>query len=212
MDIGALTQNSSQGNPFAADGTQKSFREADFLAIMLTEITNQDPFQPTETAKLVEQMQQLQNLANSNYEKFRDDIGWAQDLMGQSVTVQQAGIPEGEADALRERGVNVDVGYGIVSGSVETYRTVGESVWVTVDGKDYPLDNVQRIDPPGARPGEMAGLADGLLGRNVTWIGDDGVTPERGQVSDISWSADGAVTVTVGGERIPFERIRSIGQ
>ena len=97
MDISALTAPASTTQ---ADGIQKSFREADFLAVMLTEITNQDPFQPTETAKMVEQMQQLQSLANSNYEKYRADIQWADSLVGKEITVTQVNMTTAEAQVL----------------------------------------------------------------------------------------------------------------
>ena len=71
----------------SADG---SLRDADFMKILLSEITNQDPFKPQDSAQIVEGMQKLQELANSRYEKSRDDQRWARDLIGGSVSVQQA--------------------------------------------------------------------------------------------------------------------------
>ena len=49
MDLSSI---SALGRPSTIDdGNNSAFREADFLAIMLAEITNQDPFEPTETSK-----------------------------------------------------------------------------------------------------------------------------------------------------------------
>jgi hypothetical protein len=208
MDIAALTGPSST---VQADGVQKSFREADFLAVMLTEITHQDPFQPTETAKMVEQMQQLQSLANSNFEKYRADIQWADRLVGKDITVTQVDLDPAEAAVLSERGVNADIGFGSVTGTVSTYRTVGEQVWVTIGGKDYPIDNVQGIAPPAqADPGRLAELSAGLLGRTVTYIRADGSGLSEGRVDNLAMTSAGDVVLTVGDQRIVLEQVRQI--
>ena len=79
----------------AAETSQSAFRNADFLKIMLNELQNQNPLEPQDTGKLVENMQKLQDLANTTYSKFRNDIRWAQDLVGKSVEVQQVqGTPK----------------------------------------------------------------------------------------------------------------------
>lgn len=208
MDIASLT--GSGPSPSGNAGTDKAFREADFLAIMLTEITNQDPFSPSETAKIVENMQKLQELANTNYDKFRNDLRWSQDLVGQSVTVTQANVAEDEAALLRERGINVDPGYGSVNGIVSGYRTVGESVWVTVDGKDYPIDNVQQIDPPGVDHGHVATVAEGFVGRTVRWFDAANGTFREGVVDGVQWGGDGQVELMVAGEPVNFDRISAI--
>ena len=57
MDISTLTGAS----PTTQVGdTSGAFRDADFLAIMLAELANQDPFEPQETSKLVDNMRKLQ--------------------------------------------------------------------------------------------------------------------------------------------------------
>lgn len=208
MDISALTAppSSAQG-----DGIQKSFREADFLAVMLTEITNQDPFQPTETAKMVEQMQQLQSLANSNFEKYRADIQWADNLVGKEITVTQVNMSTAEVQVLAERGVNADVGFGNVTGTVDTYRTVGETVWVSIGGKDYPIDNVQGITPEArANPARLAELSAGLLGRQVTYLPTDGKDLKTGRVDGLAMTAAGDVVLSVGDKSILLEQVRQI--
>lgn len=211
MPASAISSLNAASSLQQQEQLQSSFRQTDFLSIMLSEITHQDPFKPTETSKMVENMKMLQELANVQYQKFRDDIGWAQDLVGQTVTVQQVNVKPDEAMNLVERGITPDLGYGTVEGEVETYRTVGETVWVTIGGKDYPVDNVQRITPRGTDPATLAGVADSLLGRRATYLKDDGTTG-TGTVSDVTWDDAGDITLTIGGQKIPFAAVRGLGQ
>ncbi|MDA3960156.1 MAG: hypothetical protein PF961_05165 [Planctomycetota bacterium] len=209
MDISTLTGSA----PATQVGdTGGAFRKADFLAIMLAELANQDPFEPQETSKLVENMQKLQELANTEFERFREDMRFAQELVGQGVAVGQSDLTEVEAQLLRDRGLNPNVGIGVVEGQVETYKVINEQVWVTIDGQDYEVDNIQKMLPPEADSERMVGLADGLIGRYVEWLRPEGGLG-GGVASDVRWTQDGKeVTVTVDGENIEFGQIRRIGQ
>lgn len=212
MDLSFLNETSANAGAGGASSSS-AFREADFLQIILAEISNQDPFEPTETAKLVENMQKLQELANTTYSQYRDNLRWAQELTGQNVTVGQVNIRADEEEALRDRGLNPDVGFGVTGGKVESYRTIGESVWVTIDGKDYPIDNVQKLEPQGFDNSQPVSLAEGLLGRYVQF--KDTITgsgPGAGRVTDISWSEDGSISLSVGGDLVDFNDIRAIGE
>jgi len=208
MDIASLAN--SQPPVGGNDRTQQAFREADFLSIMLTELTNQDPFQPSETAKIVENMQKLQELANTNYEKFRGDLRWGQDLVGQPVTVSQSAVSADEAAILADRGINVDIGYGTVQGVVSGYRSVGETVWLAIDDKDYPIDNVQQITPAAADAGRIAGIADGFVGRQVRYWDPEAGSFKDGKVQSVAWDGSGQVLLQVDNEVVPFEAVRAI--
>ena len=84
MTLDALRSSTSTAQTAAQVDSENSsaFREADFMAIMLAELSNQDPFEPAETAKLVENAQKLQELSNTRFERYRNDLRWAQDLIG----------------------------------------------------------------------------------------------------------------------------------
>lgn len=212
MPVSALSGTSGANPSPSPLDTQKSFRDADFMKIMLSEITQQDPFKPQDTSTIVENMQKLQQLANSKYEKFRDDQKWARDLTGRSVTVQQAVLTEAERTAAVETGLNPDVGYQSVSGMVESYRVVGEAVWVQVAGKHYQIDNVKQIDPPQRDATYLAGISEGLLGRKVQYMPDgDPARREEGVVTAVSLREQGRITLTIGGKEVPMESMTRIG-
>jgi len=194
---------------YGATGTdsQQAFRDADFMKILLAEVTQQDPFKPQETAKIVEGMQKLQELANSRFEKFRDDQRWARDLIGNQITVQQSQHSAVEVQALREKGINPDIGFQSVSGTVERYRIVDETVWIAVGGKDYPIDNVRQIDPPAQDGGVLATTAASMLGHLVRYRDEDGVTLREGLATSVGFGSSGGIDITIDGERVPLSRI-----
>ena len=206
MDLAALSSAQS-GAPSANENA--ALRDADFMSLMLAEVTNQDPFNPTETSKMVEGMQQLQELANSRYDKFRNDIRWAQDLMGSEVTVNQASIPEGEAQRLRDMGLNPDIGFAPVQGATEGFRVVDEQVWVRIDGKDYPLDNVRSISPNTGAEDSLGQWAERILGRDISWFDEEAGQFYTGTAERLS-IRDGSVYATVGEFSVPVEAISGI--
>lgn len=200
-----------------ASGMAKAFRQADFLKIMLTEITNQNPMDPTDTSKMVDGMQKLQELANTTYQKYRSDITWAQNLVGKSVNVQQSSLTEAEKKALVDKGVNVDVGYGSVDGTVTSFRMVEETVYVTVQpadptatAKEYPIDNVKQITPDARDPSVLANVAGNLLGRKADYWGASATDRASGTVSDVSWGSDGEILLTIGGKQVPYSHLVGI--
>jgi hypothetical protein len=210
MDVSPLLGENPSSR--VSQDNNAAFRDANFLAIILAEISNQDPFEPMETSKLVENMQKLQDLANTRYTEYRNNLRFAQEIVGQGATVGQANLDDEEYQGLLDRGVNPDRGFGTVSGVVETYRTVGESVWVTIDGLDYPIDNIQRLDPAPDDNTDKAALADHLIGRFVGYRADLQGTSGTGRVSDVRWNSDGEVLVVVDGTEVPFANINRIGE
>lgn len=211
VDIGSVFQTEDPARRVQSQGDMGSaFRDADFLAIMLAELSNQDPFEPMETSKLVENMQKLQELANTRFERFRNDLRWAQELIGKEVTVNQAGLAEDEVKALRDRGLNPDVGYGVVNGTIGSYRVIGENVWVNIDDKDYKIDNVQRIEPRSSVDTKLD-LANNLLGFFVSFSADTSGKQGAGIVSDVQWDAAGDVFLSVDGKFVDYNKVTSIG-
>lgn len=212
MPISPVTTAGSAGRISNAEQTaalNNSFRDADFMKILLSEITNQDPFKPQDAQQIVDSMQKLQQLANSRFEKFRDDQRWARDLVGDSVTVEQGQFGDAELKELKERGLNPDVGFQSVRGVVESFRVIGDSIWMRVEGKDYTLDSVRQLDPPKNDGATLAGMAD-VLGRQVTWAAEGESASGAGQVSSMRLGDAGEVLLGIGSQQIALSRIRSI--
>ncbi len=193
----------------AADSTS-AFRNADFLRIMMTEITNQNPLDPQDTGKLVENVQKLQDLANSTYQKFRADLTWGQQLIGQTVSVQQQALSPTEKQAQLDKGLKPDVGFGQVSGKVTSFRTIDQKVYITVGDKDYPMDNVRQIVPQAQQSQYLATMADQLLGKQVAYLNATG-TLTSGKVTSVKYDKDSNLQLEVGGQSVNFDKVTQIG-
>lgn len=207
----ATAINTVGGNSSSAPADSTSaFRNADFLKIMMTEITNQNPLDPQDTGKLVENVQKLQDLANTTYQKFRADLTWGQQLIGQTVSVVQQALSPAEKQAQLDKGLKPDVGYAQVSGKVSSYRTVDQKVFITVGDKDYPMDNVKQIVPEGQQSQYLATMADQLLGKTVAYLNDKN-EKVSGKVTSIKYDKDANLMLEVGSKTVNFNKVTQIG-
>lgn len=198
MAISATGSTTSATN--SLNQTMGAFRDANFLQIILSEITNQDPLNPADTSKMVESMRQLQTLANSTYEKFRADVTWGQQLVGQVVNVGQMGITADEAKTYTDAGLKPDVGFGTVDGRIDSFKVVNETVWVSVNGKDYPIDNVKQVHNDVYNTQALADASTRLLGMRVQYAGTDASgkpTSKSGIVTSVGYDEDGKLSLGI---------------
>ncbi len=191
--------------------SQQAFGSADFLSIMLSEITNQDPLNPSDTAKMVESMRQLQSVANTTNEKNRADITWAQQMVGQMVNVTQVVATEAQKNSYVNYGLNPDVGYANKDIRVEGFRVVNKEVWVqSSDGKNYPIDNIKQVLNDRFDTTALMETSNRLLGMNVSYLADAKGTRATGVVTSVGYDSDGKVSLSVGGKIVAYDSIVGI--
>lgn len=213
MSVSSSVSALSNSTATKADpkATQQAFGDADFLSIMLTEITNQDPLAPSETSKMVESMRQLQVLSNTANEKFRADVSWAQQLVGQTVNVTQVVATEQEKQAYYNAGLKPDIGFGNKDIRVQGFTVVGQEVWLrTDDDKDYPVDNIKQIRNDSFDTNALVEASNRLLGMRVSYLsGADGARKE-GTVSSVGYDDKGAVVLGIDGGYVRYDDIVAI--
>jgi flagellar hook assembly protein FlgD len=213
MSVSSSVSALSNGTAAKADpkATQQAFGDADFLSIMLTEITNQDPLAPSDTSKMVESMRQLQVLSNTANEKFRADVTWAQQLVGKNVNVSQVVATEEERLADVNAGLNPDIGFGNKEIRVQGFTLVGQQVWLHTDsGKDYPIDNIKQIRNDSFDTNALVEASNRLLGMSVSYLsGSDGAR-KQGTVASVGYDANGAVVLGIDGGYVRYDDIVAI--
>lgn len=202
---------SGSSSASSAKANQQAFGDADFLSIMLTEITNQDPLAPSDTSKMVESMRQLQVLANTQNEKFRSDVEWAQKMVGSVVNVTQVNAGEAELKEYKDAGLNPDVGYGNKDIRVQGFMVVDQQVWLTTDdGKNYPVDNIKQVRNDSFDTDALVEASNRLLGMRVGYL--SGVNGERkeGVVSSVGYDDQGRVVLGVNGGYVRYDDVVAI--
>ncbi|MBN2655452.1 MAG: flagellar hook assembly protein FlgD [Spirochaetales bacterium] len=126
MQVDAFNKTINAGR-VRKDGLDKD----DFLKILISQLSNQDPTKPMEDKEFIAQMAQFSSLEqmtnmSSEFAKVADRIQSSQALgmLGRTVEIAQ--------------------GDNLVSGKVEAV-TGGEYPNILVDGKYYGLESVSRI-------------------------------------------------------------------
>ncbi len=103
----------------------------DFLKILITQLSNQDPTKPMEDKEFIAQMAQFSTLEqmtnmNSGFNKVAETIQSSQALGMLGHTVE------------------IETGENLISGKVEAV-TGGEFPNILVDGKYYGMESISRI-------------------------------------------------------------------
>src|SRR3990172_2739003 len=154
-------------NPTAAPRDANSFEDlgsSDFLKLLLTQLTNQDPMEPTGNEELLRQISSIREieLSTTLTESLRlltgqQHVTAASAMIGQYVT----GIPGESGNASR----------GIVSGV--RFVDGGRAVLLLSNGRELPLEQVSTIAPP-------LRAAEAMIGQSV--IGLDARDPKSPQL------------------------------
>jgi len=144
-------------SPTAAPQKSAAFADLgsqDFLKLMLTELTNQDPLQPTDNEALLRQISSIRDIEMSTsltdtLQKLagQQQIGSASSLIGQFVT----GTPG--ADGVVTRGLVVGV----------RFADGGKPVLMLSSGGQLPMEQLGSIQPP-------LQAAQKLIGQSVVGV------------------------------------------
>ena len=154
-----------------------------FYQLLVAEMQNQDPLEPTSNTEFISQMASFTALQSQQDTQKTQLQNYANSLVGKTVTVTS---PTGEA----------------ITGTVD-YVTYGDSPQVSVNGTKYGLSSIKQM-----HTGEQTGgigdhgaFATGLLGKTavVQAVGSDGqVYIDEGVVSSLEIQ-DGEVRIIVNG-------------
>lgn len=146
MDI-AATQST---NPFNATQSTSPERNVgkqnvnmeDFMKLLITQMTNQDPMEPVSDQEFMAQMAQFSSL---------EEMSGLNETMTNFVQ-QQSSMAAGSY--LGREVVLHDANGEEISGLVTAVnsKTSDGKVTVTVDGRDYPLNKIQTVRLPEAAP------------------------------------------------------------
>ena len=114
----------------------------EFLQLMITELTNQDPLNPMDNTQLVEQIGQIRNISATN--KLSDTLDSV--LTGQSLTTASSLIGK-HVTALNDQNENVAGLVDRVSVEVDSKDNHKRTFRVHIGNERVDLKNVREIKP-----------------------------------------------------------------
>ena len=139
--------NTTFPTPTATDAADKprSLEDLDideFLKLMITELTNQDPLNPMDNAQLVEQIGQIRNIsATTKLSETLDSV-----MTGQSLTTASSLIGK-SVTALNDQNENVAGVVDRVSVEVDANDSDKRTFAFTSASDKIDLKNVREIQP-----------------------------------------------------------------
>ena len=146
MESNKLNTTMTSSEKFAVDNAVNNFIKAnavngrtasqqlgkdDFLKLLITQLSNQDPTNPMEDTQFIAQMAQFSSLEQMTN-------------MNESFNKMAAMINSSQAAATIGRTVDIDVGDTTARGVVEA-TTMGSQPQVMVNGMYYDLDKIKAV-------------------------------------------------------------------
>ena len=146
MESNTLNTTMTSSEKFAVDNAVNNFNKAntvngrtasqqlgkdDFLKLLITQLTNQDPTNPMEDTQFIAQMAQFSSLEQMTN-------------MNESFNKMASMINSSQAAATIGRTVDIDIGDTTARGVVEA-TTMGAHPQVMVNGMYYDLDKIKAV-------------------------------------------------------------------
>ena len=151
MEVSSLAQTLPGQAPVQADGNDFSaLGSTEFFKLIITDLLNQDPLNPTDNQKLLEQIALIRDIEMNN--EMTTSL--------RSLIDQQR---FGSATTLLGRFVEGNEAAGFATGVVAGVRfdTQGAAILMLDGGAEMPLSNLLTVT-------SLENLADGLVGQMVT--------------------------------------------
>lgn len=146
METNALNTTMTSSEKFAVDNAVNNFNKAntvngrtasqqlgkdDFLKLLITQLSNQDPTNPMEDTQFISQMAQFSSL-----EQITN--------MNESFNKMATMINSSQATSTLGKTVEIDIGDTTTQGVVEA-TTMGEKPQVLVNGMYYDLEKIKSV-------------------------------------------------------------------
>jgi flagellar basal-body rod modification protein FlgD len=138
MAVSEILSTNAASNyvPAAERVTKKTLGQQDFFKLLAVQFASQDPLKPMEDTSFIAQMANFTALENSTqlskaFDRFSTGQGFAsaQNLLGRNVTLQDPSDRE-------------------VTGVVTAVHSDGSDTMITVNGADYAVGSVRRVELP----------------------------------------------------------------
>ena len=154
MEIGQIASGLSPGAATTSANSFAALSSEDFFELLITQITNQDPLEPTGNAELMAQIAAIRDieLSTTLTESLRALTG-QQQFTGASSLIGQYATGATATDGVPQAGIVVGV----------RFQVNGEALLQLANGTELPLSEVVTIQAP-----QQA--AEALIGRSIVGV------------------------------------------
>lgn len=152
--IGSIQENHTKYKDYFADSSAQTLSIDSFYELLMAEMTNQDPMEPTSNTEFVSQLASYTSLSVQKNALYYSNANYAASLVGKNVVVASS----------------TGSGLAVDQGTVSAMTFDDENFNVTVNGKSYSLSNIMEV-VSGKTTGTISSdgaFATSLIGKNVT--------------------------------------------
>lgn len=157
MGVDSTTSIQENYNKYAEyfQDSKTEYNSDMFYKLLLSEMTNQDPLEPTSNSEFVSQMASFTTLQNQTDALYYQTANYAGSLVGKTVTIAVS------------NGTGLDVSSGVVT-SIDL--SDGNNITATVNGNQYSLSSIMGVSSVvSATSSDSDGAyAVSLIGKTVT--------------------------------------------
>lgn len=184
------------------DANEDLINSDTFLNLLVAEMTNQDPMEPTSNTEFVTQMAQFSSLTYSKQSAEYSKSNYASSLVGKTVTASKM---DGSSQVTK-------------TGVVESVMKNGDDYTIKVDGVSFDISNVTAISDTrtddsdsklsGNTLGEYIAKASSMIGMAATVQAkaDKGTVLDSGVVTSIQVK-DGKVNLIINDKAYALENV-----
>lgn len=190
--IGSIQENRIKYAKYFSDKQNGDLSVDDFYTLLLAEMTNQDPLEPTSNTEFISQMATFTSMRSQQDALYYSNASYASSLVGKTVLVATASGSK----------------LNTITGVVSNINLSGKTFTVSVNGKEYDLKNIMKIvsdtdtsSETTSKIGTDGAYATSLIGKRVTIsaaTSSGSTVYEQGTVDSIEVK-DGQFSVIVNG-------------
>ena len=190
--IGSIQENRIKYAQYFSDKQNGDLSVDDFYTLLLAEMTNQDPLEPTSNTEFISQMATFTSMRSQQDALYYSNASYASSLVGKTVLVATASGSK----------------LNTITGVVSNINLSGTTFTVSVNGKEYDLKNIMKIvsdtdtsSGTTSTVGTDGAYATSLIGKRVTIsaaTSSGSTVYEQGTVDSIEVK-DGQFSVIVNG-------------
>lgn len=192
---------------FEQDNSKSIVSIDTFFQLLMAEMTNQDPLEPTSNTEFISQLANFTALQTNSDSLYYNTVNYASSLAGKTVTVAT------NAGTDKDGKVKLNIESGVVTGVDISDEN---SIEITVNGKRYGLGSIMNV--AGNSTGSTVSATDGayavsLIGKNVMLKAKnaDGQTIIDSGVVDSIEVENGVYRIVMGGLSYPLDSVIKVG-
>ncbi|MCM1054999.1 MAG: hypothetical protein NC394_05670 [Bacteroides sp.] len=192
---------------FEEDNSKSVVSIDTFFQLLMAEMTNQDPLEPTTNTEFVSQLANFTALQTNSDSLYYNTVNYAASLAGKTVTVAT------NAGTDKDGKVKLNIESGVVTGVDISDEN---SIEITVNGKRYGLGSIMNVasNPSGSTLSATDGAyAVSLIGKNVTLKAEnsEGQTIIDSGVVESIEVENGIYRIVMGGLSYPLDSVIKVG-